>query len=758
MNKFLQSAMSLLPLAAFVSLPLESLAFEPVAPGNLDADVNGVMVDLSWEWGNAGQCTLSESFEGEQFPPAGWEVKNHYDYDDFGNWMQFDFSDEDPGQMWCHDGVNSALIMWANAGDDEDPSTYHQDEWLIMRPGLGAVYMDFWYFIHPQLLEWGAYRAFPDHYYVLISFDNGENWEELWDGRWDMGDSESMQLASIFLGQETDEDTLVAFNAVSAEDQSLYFDWAIDDVQFYTAEEASSRSLIIRKNCKSGNSERILSKLAGKPLYREFVPTGEPIKKALSQDEWVNNGNITYRLYRDNEILHSYIKSRNYTDYSDKTSGKHTYKVVAWSEAMDVEFDAATVDVQIDDFVFAAPRNVKVQYSLQDNGKYEVFGTWDAPDGELEPSNYIAYMNGKMIGWIDADEEFHSGQTGLYKGVYKFEVEACYKLPDGTSERVAASTFPGTVPAPVSLALSETNGRVLLTWNNENTEDSVDLKPDHFIIYRGDVLLADNVSDTEYIDTKASIGSYDYSVHAVYSDGSVSLPASVSYVSGDVQPLTIPMTESFSNGHMPAGWSVVLLDPNDKIKDMYSWRFDNWFENEVPADCGFEGGFASIDGVAAGMNKIESYVYTPAISLPADIDAVLKFNKYLFDDNSGASRTGFSVAVSPAGEEEFETLADLIETENGEVSLSLNSYKGADIVLRWAFTSRNSGFAAIDNVSVLDGSSVSVLPDSSELFDIFSADGKVIARQVKCSFAQDLPAGIYLLRDNNGATQKFLKK
>lgn len=752
MNRFLQSAMSLSSLAALVLLPVESKAFEPVAPSDLKADVNGVVVDLSWEWGNAGKCTLTESFEGEQFPPAGWEVKNHYDYDDYGNWMQYDFSKVDPEMMWAHDGVNAALVMFAQDGDEEDKSTFHQDEWLIMRPGVGATYMDFWYYLHPQLLEWGAYRSFPDHYYVLISYDKGESWEELWDGRWDMGNSEDVQQASIFLGQEADEDTLVAFNAVSAEDKTLYFTWVVDDVQFYSADEASSRSLTLRK---SNHSERIRTQLAGIPLYREFTPAEDSIERIISPDEWVNNGNLTYRLYCDGELLHSYIKARHYTDYSSKSSGKHTYKLVAWSEAMDEEFDAATVDVEIENFEFAAPRNLKVSCETQDNGKYIVSGSWEAPKGSMKPVNYVAYINGKMIGWVSPEEELSVGQSGLFKGVYTFEVEACYQLPEGKSERVSASVFPGTVPAPVSLAMTEFDGNLILKWNYEGSEN---LKADHFTVYRGDEMIADNVSGTEFMDTRVPVGAYVYSVHAVYEDGTVSLPASASYSYGNIKPLTLPVVENFSNGHLPTNWNVELVDPNDKIKDMYSWRFDNWFNNVVPMDCGLEGGFASVDGVAAGFNNIESYISTPVISIPKDADAVLKFTKYFVTSSSDPSRTKFRVAVSPADEDMFETLSDLVETENGEVSVSLSNFKGSDIVVRWEFKSKRYGFAAIDNVRVMDATSVSEISVSGEFFDIFSADGKVIARQVSQSFVRDLSAGVYLLRANDGSTSKIMKK
>lgn len=99
--------------------------------------------------------------------------------------------------------------------------------------------MDFWYYIHPQLLEDGAYSEFPDHYYVEVSYDNGEFWSELWDARWDMGSADDVRQASLFLDQPADENTLVRFRAVSAEEEGLYYLWAIDDVAFRAQTDVS---------------------------------------------------------------------------------------------------------------------------------------------------------------------------------------------------------------------------------------------------------------------------------------------------------------------------------------------------------------------------------------------------------------------------------------------------------------------------------------------------------------------------------------
>ena len=58
---------------------IPAAAFTPAAPGNLKADVNGIIADLSWDWGNAGEPTLAESFEADAFA-APWSVKNTYSF------------------------------------------------------------------------------------------------------------------------------------------------------------------------------------------------------------------------------------------------------------------------------------------------------------------------------------------------------------------------------------------------------------------------------------------------------------------------------------------------------------------------------------------------------------------------------------------------------------------------------------------------------------------------------------------------------
>ena len=744
MTKTLLSGMILTAGIGLLSISQESRAYEILAPGNLGAEVNGMIVDLAWEWGDGATKIMSEDFEGDEFPAASWEVKNTYSYDEYGNWIIYDFSESDPEDSLAHSGFKTALVMMG-AGDEDETTESHQDEWLIVRPEKGASYMDFWYYLHPQLLEVGGFKDFPDHYYVNISFDNGRTWEELWDGRWDMGNVDAVQQASLFLGDDADENTLVAFQAVSGEKESLYFLWSIDDVEFYSSEEMAARKPELRQRVERAP----LSQTLGIPVSRRFTPGSLMTETRRVGDEWLNGGNTTYRVYLDDEIISDYLKARHITDYSKKTPGTHTYRVMGWSEGMDEEFEAASIDVEIGEVTFMPPTNLVGKYELQDNGKYTISASWEAPESDMQPTYYLIFVNGKRFGWIDAGEELVVSQNGLYKGAYEISVEACYEYSEGASERVTVYVFPGTVPTPVGLGLNEESGVVRLSWGYLDTEEVL---PESYSIYRGDELLAEGIKDMEFADNEPLLSKCHYNVHAVYADGTVSLPAVALFEPQNATSAELPLEESFDNGHMPAGWSVDLVDAYNLVKDMYAWRFDNWFNSEINAESGINGGFASVSGVAAGMNRLESYLVTPIFDVPEEGEVVVSFDKYFFEDTPGPSGpASFMLSVSTNNGEWWNDLQNLVELPDGRIECSLAEYAGNSLQLRWGFLGRNSGVAAIDNVKVYvagtDG--VEDVCSSLEVIEVYTIDGVKAGKSLS-----NLPSGIYVVKMSDGTVKK----
>lgn len=739
---------------------IPAAAFTPAAPGNLKADVNGIIADLSWDWGNAGEPTLAESFEADAFA-APWSVKNTYSFGTSagGNWEIFSFEDYE-GTALSHDGVRAALIRMAEECDYEDLTTLHQDEWLMVRPGKGAVYLDFWYYIYPELLEVGGYQDFPDHYYVKISRDNGSTWTELWDARWDMGGVDAVQQASLFLGEETDENTIVAFNAVSGPEESLYFLWTVDDVAFYAADEARKRVM----RARAGSSLRKPSATGAMPLHRRFTPAdgAKRAQRRVPESEWLNGGNITYRVYLDEKMVGDYLKTRHFTDYSAKDPGPHLYKVVAWSEAEDKEFEAAYTEIEVEPYSFGQPRNLKATYEEEeDTGKYTISATWEAPEGNLEPAYYTIYVNDKLFGRIDNGEELSVGQSGLYKGAYTFSVEACYTYPEGTSERIYGSVYPGTKPAPERMEADFDGGNVSLRWN---APASADPAPSHYSVWWGEELVCEKCEETQFVHENSYPGVYTYSVHAVYTDGSVSLPSTAKVTIGESpEPFDLWVYEQhFDNAHTPIGWDTGLVDNSNSVKDMYNWRFDNWFGIPVPQEAGFTGGFASISGEAAGMNKLQGHLESPLFRTSETTEYVeVSFLKHHHEAAPGpGGPSQFKLQLSAGGDDMWDDVADLTAVPDGKCTYRIPDIKDREFRVRWSFLSRNSGVAAIDDVVLKDSGAAGVDETAAddEAFDIYSADGMALKKNVAAADIDRLPAGLYILKGKANATKRLVRR
>lgn len=697
--------------------------FTPAAPANLQADVYGTSVTLHWNHGNVGEVISGTGFEGDTFMPEGWTIKKTYSYNPNvpGNWEHWKNGNAN-GTPYTHSGNCSALLRASGDGGDDDAS-WMQDEWIIMKPGTGAVYFDFWYYIHPGVLDfyeapWDVEEK--DHYYVKISRDEGKTWRIIWDGRFDIDNQVAMRQASIFLGEPTDERTLVAFNGVSRD--TFKYMWAVDDIEFITAGTMTAEAPSMRSS------------------------SGDP--------------DITYRIYLDGKLIKENLKCRYFTDSSEKSMTMHEYKVVAYNKATDTEYAASTLKVNMgDDLEFPAPENVEA--SNESDPDYDdywyVIVEWDDPKGDRRPDYYVVTMNGSEIATLKYNNPLRYNSTRfMHKGAYKMGVTAFYSSPAGSSETVYGYTFPGTVATPRNLKAEIAGSNVNLEWKNAESSENL-----FYRLYRGNALIGDNLSELHFTDENVPEGNYIYSVHAVYDDGTVSQPEIVELSTGT--PAAVEsIEEDFNDGHLPCNWERILNDDGElSVMYSYGWRFDNWFGWKFSGATGLEGEFASINGEESGWFRLDAYLITPEIIIPDNHYPTISFNKGYDDDT--VLKSAFKLLVSDDNGENWQDVADLSSEgphPDGEVKYNLTDYEGKNVKFGWYFNSYMNGHAAVDNVKVeatqLSGVESAIAEPSSE-FEVYNMSGVLIKSGADTEYLDSLAPGIYILKGNKGDVKKLVK-
>jgi len=353
----------------------------PAKPVNLRAVQQDGYVTLTWDRLAKDQADtlLTEGFEGKTFP-EGWKVQTTNTYDPTYTWFRFptpemeETGNEEDLNLWRHTGKGSAVVTWDQVGEHEDGTPADQDEWLILPATKGAQYLNFYTAIDPKVLEYGEFEDFKDHYYVKVSHDGGKTWKALWDARYDSNGSDDWQLVSLYLGDASEGDAIVAFQALSDLDDEatgLYFTWAIDDVSLYT--EATGAA--------APSQPREGKPLASLPAYRPFAMTGKKVARPL-RSAYKVTGATSYNVLIDGQMLAKQVKTTAYTDTTNKASGEYTYGVQA------VNGDAVSEPVEVKVNFSAprtnAPRNVQVTSAYdEETGKYKVNMTWDAPEEPL---------------------------------------------------------------------------------------------------------------------------------------------------------------------------------------------------------------------------------------------------------------------------------------------------------------------------------------------------------------------------------------
>lgn len=655
-------------------------AQKPGTPLNLKVDtIIGHAVSLSWTNPDKGDILFESGFEKadvEDLSPAfeqNWTVKSTNTSYYACSWFNFpteDFIVADDYEELIHSGKKSAAVF-LDPVEDEHPM--HQDEWLISPTIAGAAYLTFYSYIDPRILEDGANEEFPDHYVVVVSTDSGKTWSEpLWEARYDAAPKGGWQKVELSLADVPTNKMQVAFRAygdyktyeddeTDTVNMGLFFTWVIDDVTIY----GSATDATIAK----------------------------------------------YKITFDNTEVAS-TGNEFYTDNSKKTEGNHTYAV--YSVAFDgTESEAATVEVELEELIFAAPKNFTCTPTLDPaTGRYTVTMTWEAPESKFQPASYTIY-NGNLLFAVDQTDE--NGITGIGMtgclGVYQFSIVAIYESPDGESEPEVRNLALGVRFGANGLK-AETSGKdVLVSWAEPYESE---FKVGSYTLYRSGQKLAEGLKELSFRDTEVANGLYQYSVIAVYEDGVEGVRSNVSHQVGEPVRVSLPYSQAFNTTFCPADWKIV--NQSVRTPDRFIWYFDDQSRLGVKGR-GFEGCYAAIDFIDAPGYSRDATLELPAIDLSSVQDrSGITLSFYYSYALGGSAKVGTEWSID--GQEWY--VLGMIDKETGFIPNEDGDFHiqqavqniGADemilktldtaqtLYLRLHYTGTMGKFFAVDNVLV----------------------------------------------------------
>lgn len=616
------------------------------APRNLTVtpDEQGLLV--SWDWPCVAAQNETYGFEDDTFLPDGWSIVSSDNATATSTWFRYpDHFGGEGDSFLLHGGTCSAMI----AMHDED---LPQDEWLIAKVPAGTVYLEFWTFLPPEVVEYGQSPEFPDRYYVQVSHDNGETWQILWDACRDADACDTMQEAAIYLGRKAGDSTLVAWHARSSEEEGLYGIWAIDDVSFLGVTESPVT--------------------AG--------PSKAPERTFESDDAYF------YIVERDGEPVSGELGRLYWHDREEKCAGTYNYKVYACNTTTFDTYEAASVEYVVAEQECPAPANLRAAVEYDEAGdKYEISLMWDAPDGRT-PRYYNVTGDGARVATML--EEPGAGQSGLKRGVYTYQVFAEYTNPTGTSEPARITVAAGTQYPPVGLRIEGDR----LVWDAYTGSES---SPAAYDVYHGNTLISDGTTDNSLPMASVPDVKGRVSVHAVYDNGERSLPAVLDIESDDTVR-DMPFTESFDGGHLPAGWDVTR--GNDFAKMIYQWRFDNWYGTPEP-ECAVNE-FASISCESAAFSDIYSQLVTPTVDCTNTATVYIDFD-LLYSSPRTFGNCMLNLEVSIDGGENWEIAESYSEDTESHQCLDISGFAaGSKVRFRWNYRDRFGRYAAIDNVRI----------------------------------------------------------
>lgn len=670
---------------------LSLMAQAPATPVNLQAEVEGCKVSLSWQRGDNNAILTHEGFEGEKFPSEGWEVQSFNTTDYRCSWFHYptdDFKELDNWQYYIKEGEGSAMV-YMDMGYHEG-IVYNQDEKLISPIYNDAVYLDFWYYINPMILEYAQFSDFVDKYCVELSHDGGETWEVIWDARNHHNGLDDWQQVSLYLGEPT-PNTRIAFHAQSDmenEWSTLYFSWTIDDVVISSNGTSSDTMLSTQQYTRRNISDSMQS-------YKVFNSNNTTSLNRRNAAQEKDEPSSYYQVFLDGQLLADKLCSLNHIDTSDKDAGTYTYEVKAVNEQGVSE--AATIQVTIAESTFNAPTNVQVTSEYYDEeGWGEVIITWDAPEGNREPAYYSIYVNGILAGVEIPLGEF--GNTWVEKGVYTYEVAAVYEYPYGESQRIGDQVAMNTRYPARNLDAAVDNGFVTLSWQEAKKSD---FTVESYKVYRGNNEIA-NIPAGEtltYTDNENISGVYTYSVKALYNDGELSLPIQQNILVNDYTITELPYTQEFNGDLTPDNWMIEVLN---EIDPMFNWRFDNWFEIASPCT-EVKGNFASISSEANEFINLICSMTTPIFDSTSIPEGEIVMLSCTMDYYSAWESSYVCIEVSYDAGESWEWYADIYPEDVVDYQYSIDitsAIENATPMFRIIYDGAGDGYMVIDNFKV----------------------------------------------------------
>lgn len=203
------------------TLTVSQASGEILAPSNLSATVVNGKVELTWSAPVSGSTVLNEDFENAA-SVANWTIR--HDSENPKTWIHV----EADKYTEVSDGTHAMKL-------ESDWDSMHQDEWLISPS-----------FAHGQRLDFHSKSIAPqknnahNFYYVLVSSDNGETWEILYDLKTQSTAVNVYEEISLDLTPYLSDEMRIAFRGYDDNNAGLSYWWIVDGIVVYPAAESSA--------------------------------------------------------------------------------------------------------------------------------------------------------------------------------------------------------------------------------------------------------------------------------------------------------------------------------------------------------------------------------------------------------------------------------------------------------------------------------------------------------------------------------------